>query len=166
MEQNKYGLLISPDIKLNRFYFDEMVRLLGIYTSYRSLKAGRKWTTYGEIDANYNEPERLGCIFTEHPDQATLKKIGWVSELQQSSSLIHVPYDTPGLEVGCLFSIPGGLDNSEDRLFRCVSMSNIMVYPASITCEIVPEYKNTYSPSLNDFKHGSLNLLNDEEEYH
>jgi hypothetical protein len=40
-----------------------------------------------------------------------------------------------------------------------------MVYPASITCEIVPEYENTYDNSLNDFKDSSFNLLNEEEDY-
>ena len=86
----KYGSLLTPDIKLHRQYFNEMVKLHGINVIYRSLKPGMKWTTYGEVDANYNKPELLGCLFDEHPTQQTLKKIGWVSELQESSSIIHV----------------------------------------------------------------------------
>ncbi len=160
---NNYGLLLNKDIKLHRHYFKEMVKLLGINVIYRSLKQGKKWTTYGEVDANYNKPELLGCIFDEHPTQQTLKKIGWVSELQESSSLIHIPYDTKGIEVGCLFVVPSGLDDGKGRLFRCVKLSNIMVYPASMTCEIVPEYENTYEPTLNDFKDTSFNLLNEED---
>ena len=150
--ENKYGILLTPDIKLHRLYFKEMVKLQGINVIYRSLKSGKKWTTYGEVDSNYNKPEIVGCIFDEHPTQQTLKKIGWVSELQESSSLIHVPYDTTGLEVGCLFIVPSGLDDGKGRLFRCVKLSNIMVYPASMTCEIVPEYEDT-----------SFNLLNEED---
>lgn len=163
--QNKYGLLLNKDIKLHRHYFKEMVKLHGINVIYRSLKEGKKWTNYGEVDANYNQPLLIGCIFDEHPTQQTLKKIGWISELQQNSSLIHIPYDTPNIEVGCLFLVPSGLDNAKARLFRCVSLSNIMVYPASITCEIVPEYENTYDNSLNNFKDSSFNLLNEEEDY-
>ena len=163
--ENKYGLLLTPDIKLHRQYFKEMVKLHGINVLYRSLKPGCKWTTYGELEGNYNKPELLGCIFTEHPDQQTLKKIGWVSELQTSSSLIHVPYDTPELQVGCLFIVPSGLDDGKGRLFRCVSMSNIMVYPASITCEIVPEYENTFNDASTDYRDSSFNLLNEEEGY-
>ena len=140
-----------------------MVKLHGINCIYRSLKEGKKWTTYGEVDANYNAPILIGCIFDEHPTQQTLKKIGWVSELQQSSSLIHIPYDTPGIEVGCLFVIPSGLDDGKGRLFRCTALSNIMVYPASITCELVPEYENTYHNALNDFSDTSFNLLNEED---
>ena len=162
---NKYGLLLNKDIKLHRHYFKEMVKLHGINVLYRALKDGKKWTTYGEVDANYYEPEVVGCLFDEHPTQQTLKKIGWVSELQQSSSLIHIPYDTPHIQVGCLFVVPSGLDDGKGRLFRCTSLSNIMVYPASITCEIVPEYENTYDNSLNDFKESSFNLLNEEEDY-
>lgn len=163
--QNKYGILITPDIKLHRLYFKEMVKLHGINVIYRSLKPGKKWTTYGEVNANYNNPELIGCIFDEHPTQQTLKKLGWVSELQESSSLIHIPYDTNGIEVGCLFVVPSGLDDGKGRLFRCTKLSNIMVYPASITCEIVPEYENTYHESLNNFKQTSFNLLNEEEGY-
>ena len=161
----KYGSLLTPDIKLHRQYFNEMVKLQGINVIYRSLKSGKKWTTYGEVDANYNNPELVGCIFDEHPTQQTLKKIGWVSELQENASIIHVPYDTSKLEVGCLFIIPSGLDDGKGRLFRCTKLSNIMVYPASMTCEIVPEYENTYHNGLNDFKDTSFNLLNEEEDY-
>ena len=163
--KNKYGLLLNGDIKLHRQYFKEMVKLHGINVIYRSLREGKKWTTYGEIDANYNQPRLIGCIFDEHPTQQTLKKLGWVSELQKSSSLIHISYDTPGIEVGCLFLIPSGLDTGKARLFRCVALSNIMVYPASITCEIVPEYEDTYNSALNNFNDSSFNLLNEEEDY-
>ena len=163
--KNKYGLLLNGDIKIQRNYFKEMCKLLGINVIYKSLKEGKKWTNYGEIDANYNKPILLGCIFNEHPDQATLKKIGWVSELQENASIIHIPYDTPNLQTGCLFVIPSGLDGGKGRLFRCTKLTNIMVYPASIACEIVPEYENTYTPSLNNFTNSSFNLLNEEEDH-
>ena len=163
--KNKYGLLLTGDIKIHRQYFKEMCKLLGINVIYKSLKPGKKWTNYGEVDANYNKPILLGCIFDEHPNQQTLKKIGWVSELQENASIIHIPYDTPKIEVGCLFIIPSGLDDGKGRLFRCTKITNIMVYPASIACELVPEYENTYEESLNDFTNSSFNLLNEEEDY-
>ena len=162
---NKYGLLLNADIKIQRTYFKEMCQLIGINVMYRSLKEGKKWTNYGEVQANYNLPILLGCIFDEHPNQQTLKKIGWVSELQENASIIHIPYDTPKIEVGCLFIIPSGLDDGKGRLFRCTKITNIMVYPASIACELVPEYENTYEESLNDFTNSSFNLLNEEEDY-
>ena len=43
-------------------------------------------------------------------------------------------------------------------------MSNIMVYPASISCEIVPEYEDTIEPAtINDFTDMDFNILQDEE---
>ena len=165
MQAPKYGLLLNNDIKLHRGYFDEMIRLLGIQVIYRAPLPDKHYTTYAEIDSNYAEPILVGCIFDEHPTQQTLKKMGWVAELQQNSSFIHVPYDLPDLQQGALFIVPSGIDNAKGRLFRVVSMSTSMVYPASITCEIVPEYENTYVPETNDdYVHSTDNLLNEEQE--
>lgn len=165
MQAPKYGLLLNNDIKLHRGYFDEMVRLLGIQVIYRAPLPDKHYTTYAEIESNYAEPILVGCIFDEHPTQQTLKKMGWVAELQQNSSFIHVPYDLPDLQQGALFIVPSGIDNAKGRLFRVVSMSTSMVYPASITCEIVPEYENTYVPETNDdYVHSTDNLLNEEQE--
>lgn len=165
MQAPKYGLLLNNDIKLHRGYFDEMIRLLGIQVIYRAPLPDKHYTTYAEIESNYEEPILVGCIFDEHPTQQTLKKMGWVAELQQNSSFIHVPYDLPDLQQGALFIVPSGIDNAKGRLFRVVSMSTSMVYPASITCEIVPEYENTYVPETNDdYVHSTDNLLNEEQE--
>ena len=160
-----FGLLIKEgDIKLHRKWFDEMVKLIGIYVIYRAPRKDKHWTNYTEIESNYEGPIKLGCILEEHPQQQTLKKIGWVSELQEGASVIHIPYDTPGIQQGSLFIIPSGLDKAKGRLFRVSKLSNIMIYPASITCEIVPEYEDTYSISQSQFKHSSGNLLREEED--
>ena len=106
----------------------------------------------------------MGCIFEDHPNQYTMKKLGWDSELQENASLISVPYDLEKLQVGSIFIVPSGIDNSKGRVFRVVSMRNSMIYPSSITCELVPEYENTFSSDQYDFKNSSFNLLNDESE--
>lgn len=163
---DKYGKLLTPDIKLHRKYFNEMVKLLGIQVEYQSPLKNKHYTTYNEIKSNYNDPITIGCIFEEHPTQQTLRKRGWVSELQENSSMIDVAYDTPNIQQGCLFWIPSGLDNAKDRLFRCVKLSTSIVYPAAITCEIVPEYKNEFVNSNIDYKNSSFNILNKEEGYY
>ena len=56
--------------------------------------------------------------------------------------MIHVPYNLPDLQVGALFEVPSGLDTGKGRIFRVINMSNIMIYPASITCEIALEYES------------------------
>ena len=165
MEENKYGILLGKDIKLFRKYFDEMVKLIGIQVIYRAPRKDKTWTTFAEITSNYQDPLVIGAIFDSHPDQRTLKKIGWVSELEENSSIIHIAYDTPDIQQGALFIVPSGLDDGKGRLFRCVKLTNSIIYPASITCEIVPEYEDTYPNTNNDFKHSSFNVLN-EEDYH
>lgn len=140
----KYGILLTPDIRQHRQYFREMCKLIGIRVLYRSPKPGKKYTTYAEIDANYNPPILIGCIFDEHPSQRTLRKMGWMSELNENSSFIHVDYDLPGLQQGGMFIVPSGLDDGNGRLFRIVKMVTSIVYPASITCEIVPEYIDNF----------------------
>ncbi len=79
--------------------------------------------------------------------------------------MIHVQYDLPNLQVGALFGVPSGIDNGEPRLFRVISMQTTMIYPASITCEIAPEYEDTDEMStLYKFEHSTDNLLVDNEE--
>ena len=165
MENQKYGKLLTPDIKIWRQYFREMIKLLGIRVLYRAPKPGKTYTTYREIDASYEKPIMIGCIFDEHPTQQTLKKIGWVSELQENASIIHVDYDLPNLQQGALFIIPSGLDNAKGRLFRVTKLTNSIIYPASIMCEIVPEYEDTFIPETQyDFQHSSFTSLNEEKD--
>lgn len=165
MQAPKYGLLLNNDIKLHRNYFNEMVKLLGIQVIYRATLPNKHYTTYAEIESNYSQPMLVGCIFDEHPTQQTLKKMGWVAELQQNSSIIHVPYDLPNLQQGCLFIVPSGIDNAKGRLFRVVSMSNSIVYPASVSCEIVPEYEDTFIAETNyDYTHSTDNLISEEQD--
>lgn len=159
---NKFGLLLNQDAKLHRQYFEEMTSLLGIKVKYFQPRPSKHYTTYSEIKSNYFEPIYIGCIFDEHPTQQTLKKMGWVSELQEGSSVIHIAYDTPGIQQGALFEVPSGLDNGKSRLFRVVKLTNSIVYPASITCEISPEFTNTFEPSLLNYKNSSFNILNEE----
>ena len=162
---NKYGMLLTPEIKLHRKYFLEMAKLLGIQFIYKAPLPGKTFDNHGDLNANYYPGQVVFGIFQDHPDQKTLKKMGWVAELQENSSIIHVPYDLPNLQVGALFIIPSGLDKAEGRVFRVISMQNIMVYPASITCEIAPEYEDIDEPILHeDFTQSTTTLLIDNEE--
>lgn len=162
---NKYGVLLGSDIKLHRKWFEEFVVLYGIQTYYRAPKAGKSYTTYTEIESNYDEPLQVGVIFDEHPTQQTMKKIGWVSELQEAPPIMHVPYDLVGLQQGALFYIPSGLDNAPARLFRVTKLTNGIVYPASITCQVAPEFENTYSTEQTNYKRSSFNHLAQEDDY-
>lgn len=162
---NSYGILLNPDIKLHRQWFKQMTSLIGINCIYKPPIIGKTFDDHGDLAANYGPEMVVGCIFQDHPDQKSLKKMGWVAELQENSSVIHVPYDLPGLQVGALFSIPSGIDGAPDRVFRVIKMENIMVYPASVACEIAPEYADIDEPNLiNDFKTETNTILIDNEE--
>lgn len=50
-------------------------------------------------------------------------------------------------------------------MFRVISMQNAMIYPASIACEIAPEYEDIDEKVLfTDFKNETLTLLKDNED--
>lgn len=162
---SNYGFLINQDIKLHRQWFKEATRVLGIKTIYRAPRKSKEFNAHGDLATFYDAPEEVFVFFEEHPDQKSLKKAGWVAELQENSSMIHVPYDLPGLQVGALFTVPSGIDHAEGRVFRVISMQNIIIYPASITCEIAPEYEDT-SPKneVVDFTQDNFTKLLDNEE--
>lgn len=164
-EELKTGLLFNANnVKIARQYFREAVKLIGIYVLYRAPKADKQYTLHAELDSAYEEPKLIGCIFHEHPDARTLRKLGWASDMQSNSSLIEVDYDLGGLQQGAMFIIPSPIDNTVGRLFRVVSMQTSMVYPASIVCEIVPEYTSDFdSTKTTDFDNTSYNLLQRED---
>lgn len=163
--QKDYGFLINKDIKLHRKYFEQMTKMLGINCIYQEPLPGKDYDMHGHLSTKYKEGITVGCIFQDHPDQKTLKKMGWVAELQEGSSIIHVPYDLSGIQVGALFTIPSGIDNAPPRVFRVISIQNIMVYPASIACEIAPEYfDRDEQVQFTDFSKEDFTLLIDNEE--
>ena len=126
---------------------------------------GKTFDRHGDLDTDYFPKEEIGCIFHEHPDQKTVKMVGWVAELQEGSSLIEVPWDTPHIQVGALFLIPSGIDFAEPRLFRVISMQNIMLNPVSITCEIAPEFEDVDEPVVhNDYSRETYTLLSPGED--
>jgi hypothetical protein len=164
--KTNYGLLISKDIKLHRMWFKQMLALHGINCKYRAPLKNKDYDLYADLQTGYKPEILVGCLFEEHPDQKSLRKAGWVAELQEGSSIIHVPYDLPDLQVGALFDIPSGLDTGKDRTFRVISMSNIMIYPASIACEIALEYESVDEQRLSTtaYEKENMPLLIDREE--
>lgn len=160
MENKDVGVLLnSNNIKLHRTYFKQMVKLIGINAIYRQPMENKTWDGYGELEGSFYPPIVVGCIFTEHPNQKSLKKMGWVAELNENSSIIEVPYDVPGLQAGALFIIPSGLDNSKGRVFKVTHLENIAVYPATVLCEIIPVYENAFDRSQIQHTDNDMNLL-------
>jgi len=167
MDNRDTGLLLqSEDIKLYREWFIEMTELLGIMAKYKHpVKDMKTYDLYGELETPYSEEMTVGIIFDEHPNQHTMRKLGWVSEADEGLSVIHVPYDLEGIQVGCLFKIPSAIDGAEPRTFRVVKMSTIAVYPASIACEIGPMLNSSFEKANSiDYTKSNFNLLKEEED--
>lgn len=130
--------LIQNDVKIHRRYFNEALEAYGVDALYYQVKPGKKFTSIGELSANYYAPTEGKVIFDQTPQLRTLKKLGWVSELDQTLPLLHVSFDLPGIETGCLFKIKDPLQFSGGRLFRITKMSVGIISPASITVQAVP----------------------------
>lgn len=163
MERHDTGILLNPtNIKLQRGYFKEMVRLLGIQVIYRAPRENKRYDGHGELDSFFYEPLRVGCIFDEHPVEKTMRKLGWNAELAEGSSIIHVPYDLFRLQKGALFIVPSALDDAKGRLFRVNEMSTIAVYPASVACQIAPVWESAFEPSQLEHEDNDFNLLRGE----
>lgn len=167
MEDRDTGLLLNKaNIQLHRNWFKEMTKLIGIIVQYEyPLPDNKDYNLYGELKTAYSEPEPVGVIYDEHPNQWTMKKLGWVAEMDEDLSVIHVPYDLHGLQVGSLFLIPPGVDGGETRVFRVVKMSTIAVYPASVTCFIGPMIKDTFEESIaRDYTRTNFNAIIEEDD--
>ena len=167
MKNEDTGILLNEkNIKLSRLFFKEFLRLHGLNVTYRApIPSSKEYNMYGELDTNYKQPVKVRCIYDEHPTQKTMAKLGWNTELADTSVVIHVPYDLEGLEAGGLFVIPSGLDRTEGRVFKVLRMSNIAIYPTSIICELGPMLVNTTEKAtINNFKTNNFNLLDDESD--
>lgn len=165
MDKVDTGLLLNPtNIKLQRQYFKEMTRLKGMQVIYRAPREDKHYNGHGELDTFYYDPIAVGCIYDEHPNQWTMKKLGWVAELNEDVSVIHVPYDLDKLQAGAIFILPSALDKAEGRVFRVIKMSTISIYPASVACQIGPWYENTFEESQLDHSDNNFTLLADDED--
>ena len=163
--RDSYGILINPDALLHRKWFKEFVRLQGINVLYKYPLKNATYKQVGEFVADYSSPQLVGCMFEEHPSQRTTKRLGWVHELSDEASIIHLPYDTENLQEGALVIVPSAFDNTQGRVFRITKMSSVsMIYPWAISCEIVPELKNNFDKSQLSHKKDTFNLLNEEED--
>ena len=167
MENSDTGLLRNKqDIELQRIWFKEMTMLHGINVLYRAPRENvKEYDLHGELDSLYHAPIVVGAMYAENVDQKTMKKLGWNSELSDSTTVIHVPYDLTGIQAGALFIIPSGLDKAEGRVFKVLRMKTSPFYPASIACELGPVLKSQFERSqVTDFKQTDFNLLSDEGE--
>ena len=146
------GLLTNEDAEIYRGFFREMCELLGQTVLYQYPLNTNK-TIHSEPNIELSDPIRLDIIFNENPTVDTLRKHGWVTEINGSLPVIaQVPYDIPGLARYARITIPPVGNVMRERIFEITAISTILEYPDCWTVRLVPVYnsykeKNNYSNS-------------------
>ena len=130
--------LIKQDALMFRSYFKEMLRKYGIDGMYFQVdEATKSYNESGELSCKHLDPIPCQMIFDQVPTVGTLKKLGWVNELDKSQPLIHIDFDTPGIQPGACFNIEDPLRPGKGSLFRVTKSSVGIIYPMCVTCQIV-----------------------------
>lgn len=158
--------LISQDAEIFREYFKECLEMYGIPALFFQPKEDicqKKFTTLGEMKNLYYDPIETQVLFEATPKVQTLRKLGWVTELDKEQPIVHVDYDLPGIARGAVFKIKDPLSVTDGRLFRVTKMSVGILYPASISCQIVAVLGKEPEETLNPYNGPKSIFLNKKE---
>ena len=138
------SLIVPKEVDYLRTQFKLTVMQLGVLFKYR-------YPLNNAVDQN-NQPAPDGYstesdvygIFDGEPKLKTYRNLGWVVEKGDNPPfLIHIPFDTPHIQKGCLFEIEGQVTSIESRLFQVTELTIGLVCPDHIVCQIVPLVGNT-----------------------
>lgn len=132
------GMLIRNEALLQRRYFKEMCKLVGISVAYQWV-TDKKYTIHSEKNFKYSQPIRMNVILNENPTIETLNTYGWLSEIGDSLPLIaHIPFDTPNLMVGCRITLATIRGTNRPRIFDITKIGSNLEYPDSYTVALAP----------------------------
>lgn len=132
------GLLVRNEALLQRRYFKEMCKLVGISCAYQWV-TDKKYTIHSEKNFKYSQPVRMDIILDENPTIETLNTYGWLSELGDTLPLIaHIPFDTPNLMVGCRITLATIRGTDRPRVFDITKIGSNLEYPDSYTVALAP----------------------------
>lgn len=130
--------ILQNDLIILRQQFQEVLDMYGIDALYYQVKPNHHYTVAGEISANYFDPVPCKILFDAVPKVSTLKKLGWVTELDPGASIINVAFDTPGIAFDALYEIKDPLQPDGGRMFRVTKLQTGILYPVNIACQVVP----------------------------
>lgn len=132
------GMLIRNEALLQRRYFKEMCKLVGISCAYQWV-TNKEYTIHSEKNFKYSQPIRMNIILNENPTIETLNTYGWLSELGDTLPIIaHIPFDTPNLMVGCRIMLATIKGTDRPRLFDITRIGSNLEYPDSYTVALAP----------------------------
>lgn len=138
------SLIVPKEVIYLRAQFKNAVVQLGVPFGYRyPLNNAVDQNNQPAPDGYSTESEVYG-IFDGEPKLKTYRNLGWVVEKGDNPPfLIHIPFDTPHIQKGCLFEIKGQITSIESRLFQVTELTTALVCPDHIVCQIVPLVGNT-----------------------
>lgn len=132
------SMLVRNDTLLQRKYFKEMVRLVGISCAYQWVTK-QEYTIHSEKNFEYSQPIRMDIILDENPTIETLNTYGWLSELGDTLPIIaHIPFNTPNLKVGCRITLATIKGTDRPRIFEITKIGSNLEYPDSYTVALAP----------------------------
>lgn len=132
------GMLVRQEALLQRKYFKEMCKLVGISCAYQWVE-DVKYTIHSEKNFTYSQPIRMDVILNENPTIETLNTYGWLSELGDTLPIIaHIPFDTPCLRVGCRITLATVKGTNRPRVFDIIKIGSNLEYPDSYTVALAP----------------------------
>lgn len=132
------GMLIRNEALLQRRYFKEMCKLVGISCAYQWI-TDKEYTIHSEKNFKYSQPIRMNIILNENPTIETLNTYGWLSELGDTLPIIaHIPFDTPNLMVGCRIMLATIKGTDRPRIFDITKIGSNLEYPDSYTVALAP----------------------------
>lgn len=155
--------LLQNDLEIMRRQMDEALELYGLAARYYQLKDKKaRFTTAGELSSRYFDPVDTRVIFEQAPKVTTLKKLGWVTELDQASQLLHASFNLPGISFGALFEIRDPLNQTSGRFFRVTKLQVGILFPSFVTCQIVPVVNDQPDETVQPYE-GSRHVFLDDD---
>lgn len=155
------SLIVPEEIDYLRQQFNFTVKQVGVLFQYR-YPLNNKIDYFNQpAPDGYSERMPIYGIFEGEPKLKTYRNLGWVVEKNDNLPfLIHVPFDVPHIQRGCLFEIDGQITAIKSRLFQVTELSTGLVCPDHIICQIVPLVGN--SRPLTEETERDLNRKNSE----
>lgn len=138
------GLLVRDDSRIFRGYFSEMCKLHGISVAYQYVVKS-DMTIHSEDNSYLSSPIRIDILFDQQPSVDTLKRLGWVTELNTLQPIvINMPYNTPNLTVNARITIQSIDGTPRPRVFKITTIQSDLEYPDAYTCSVVPVADQSY----------------------
>lgn len=139
-----------------------MAELLGQTVMYQYPLTFDK-TIHSEPNIEFSDPVRLDIIFNENPTVDTLRKHGWVTEINGSLPVIaQVPYDTPHLARYARITIPPVGNIMRERIFEVTEISTFLEYPDCWTVKLAPVYNSI--KETNDYSDKNIDYIDTESD--